>query len=560
MTVKDKLLENPDTLRLIESYILKADDDLKTEFENNDIVDAAGAVEFTNKLADAITELEDSYVNDVASAIRKPDKVDLKQGFSIKNTLEDKMYQLFLKQINETSLETQYADIFHEMFTDYFDNTLTKVSSRIDNEITITDYSKRTKEWLSSWSHQLAELTDISNKEALVKILDSCKDTSKTVEDTAELIAELGVREAGHSARRFAITETYRINNYANMEAMLQNPAAKGKTWEHKGSTKNARKYHLALDGVTIAINKPFELRGADGKVYYPMAPHDSCLPAGEVVHCGCKIRAKTSKEILGKPIKDKELLQKKRIKAADDDWEKEFNKRNKKAADIDFEKVKIDWVKKKTPEEQIKYFGGGHSGKARKALIDAGVVTDDKSLNTLYNRNDKGKRVLKTLKELEDDGIMTVRNKDFNHVIKGEIKSPNEHYPNGRLTKGGHSKSSFDICEKLGLGNVVEGKYSNGVKYGSIPTSTTRSKKNGSHTWFPDDWNDDKILCVWTKVKNRKAEFITDKINDSGDFMGKIYNCDGIAIIYRQDSKGDSFYPVKNQNDYIKGVKLNDK
>lgn len=108
------------------------------------------------------------------------------------------------------------------------------------------------------------------------------------------------------------------------------------------------------------------------------MAPHDTCLPAAEVVHCGCRIKSKTSKEILDKPVEEKKKLHRERLNQANDDWEKEFNERNKKASGIDFEKVKLDWVQKKTPEEQIKYFGGNHSGKARKALIDSGVITTD--------------------------------------------------------------------------------------------------------------------------------------------------------------------------------------
>ena len=64
----------------------------------------------------------------------------------------------------------------------------------------------------------------------------------------------------------------------------------------------------------------------------------------------------------------------------------------------------------------------------------------------------------------------------------------------------------------------------------------------------------------MWTKVKNGKAKFIADKISDRGDLVGKIYDCKGVAVIYRQDDKGDSFYPVKNQIDYIEGVELYDK
>ena len=556
----EALFNNADIIAIIDAYILKADKTLEEEFKENDIVEPAEAVKFVNNFADAVTEIEDSYINEVIGTITNKNNYDLKQGFSVKDILEQKIYDIYLRYIGENSLETQFADIFHDMFTEYFNNVLIKNSERIDSEIKITDYSKKSKEWLSDWSHQLAEILNTNDKEAVIKILDSCKDNSKSIKDTADLIAELGVRKEGGSARNLAKTETYRINNYAEQEAMLQNPSVVGKMWDHKGPVKNARKYHLALDGVTIPVDKPFKLNGIKGGTYYPMAPHDTCLPVEEVANCGCRVRPQTSKDIVSKPPKEKAKQQQERLRQADDSWEREFNEKNKKATGINFEKVKLDWVKNKTPEEQIKYFGGNHSGKARKALLDAGVIVNDEQLNKLYKRSSNGKRVLKTLKELEDDGIMTVRKKDFEHVVIGEMKSPNEHYLNGRLLKGGHSKSSFDKCKKLNLGNTIEGKYSNGVTFGSIPTSTTKIKKNGGHTWFPDDWDDDKILSVWTKVKNGKAKFIADKISDRGDFVGKVYNYESVAIVYRQDIKGDSFYPVKEQNEFIKGVELYDK
>lgn len=219
-----------------------------------------------------------------------------------------------------------------------------------------------------------------------------------SIEDTADLIAELGVRKEGSSARTLAKTETYRINNYAEQEAMLQNPSVVGKMWSHKGPVKNARKYHLALDGVIIPVDKPFKLKGIKGGTYYPMAPHDTCLPVEEVANCGCRVRPQTSKDIISKPQKEKAKQQQERLRQADGAWEREFNEKNKKASGVDFEKVKLDWVQKKTPEEQIKYFGGNHSGKARKALIDAGVINNDKQLNQLYKQNSKGKRGIKNL------------------------------------------------------------------------------------------------------------------------------------------------------------------
>lgn len=59
------------------------------------------------------------------------------------------------------------------------------------------------------------------------------------------------------------------------------------------------------------------------------------------------------------------------------------------------------------------------------------------------------------------------------------------------------------------------------GVKWGSVPTSATKTKRNGGHTWFPDSWDDDKIVTEMYKVKNGKSEFIMDKVNDDGKLLG---------------------------------------
>ena len=98
------------------------------------------------------------------------------------------------------------------------------------------------------------------------------------------------------------------------------------------------------------------------------------------------------------------------------------------------------------------------------------------------------------------------------------------------------------------------EGEYSNGVKWGSVPTSATKTKRNRGHTWFPDSWDDDKIITEMYRVKNGKSEFIMDKVNDDGKLLGQIYNCDNVAVVYRKNEKGDTFYPIKEQEEYIKG------
>lgn len=58
-------------------------------------------------------------------------------------------------------------------------------------------------------------------------------------------------------------------------------------------------------------------------------------------------------------------------------------------------------------------------------------------------------------------------------------------------------------------------------------------------------------------RVKNGKAELMEDELNKEGKKVGKIYKIDGLAVLYRSNSNGESFYPVKNQDDYVKGVRI---
>ena len=524
---------------------------MEQEFKEHDLINPAEAVVFAGELADSVAEINEAQIESAVEVLTNVDNYDLKNPFSVKDVLERKLYDMFLERINSNNMETQYADMFHDMFSEYFDNVLIQTATSIDKDIVISDYSKRTTEWLASWSHDLAEILNTNNYNAVVKILDKCLDNNSTIEETADLIADLGVRAEGYSARRLAITETYRINNYAEMESMLQNPAVIGKMWDHAGTPKNPRPNHLAMHGITIKVNETFTLRGIKGGVYEVMAPHDTILPAEECIHCGCRVKAKTADEILNKSKKEKEKLQQKRLKAADTEWEKEFNAKNKAASGIDFERVKLDWVKKKSPEDQIKYFGGGHSGKARKALIDAGVVNTDEQLNTLYKRNSAGKRQLKTLKELEDSGIMTIRKSTLDHTTKGaftNLKNPSKPpggNNGGKPEKGFHAESSFKLLEDKGFKCQVNETLPNGVRIGTIQEHKTRIKReDNGQVWFPKDWTDDDILVAATAIINNPK----NKMGEN-DYLG-LYKChDENVLIQIYTNKPGSIYPdIDNQ------------
>ena len=534
-----RILNNDDLLKAINCYIIKADEDLEEEFKENGIVEPMAAVALVNAIEDGIIDVEENIVN------------TLMENYKSNDTVNDTVFSDIKHTIQNTEFEIQYADMLHDSFAEMFESSVEACSKEIDKDIVITEYTMKSKDWLAEWAHQLAEILKTQNEDAVIKILESCNDSKSTIKDTQRLIVDLGIRGEGNSSRRLAITETYRVNNYAKEEAFIQNPSVTGKEWVHSGSRKNARKYHLALDGVVIPVSERFNLKGVKGGTHHPMIPHDTSLPVEEVANCKCKIEYRTSKEILNKNADEKAKEQKKRVRESDIEWEKEFNERNKKASGIDFEKVKIDWIKKKSPDEQIKYFGGNHSGKARKALIDSGVIKTDKDLQQLYKRSNSGKRQLKTLKELEDGGIITVRKTMLEHTTKGEftgLKNPKKPRggPNGGKPKGGfHSESSIKELNNIGLKVHIEKVYPNGVRLGSIDEHKSELKKYKEgkkvigQSWFPKDWSDDDILEAGTYVLN------TYKVDDDGiTYRGKYKNVKIVVV----NNKPGTIYPDSNQ------------
>jgi len=65
------------------------------------------------------------------------------------------------------------------------------------------------------------------------------------------------------------------------------------KTWKHNTkllkNPKNARVHHKHLNGTTIPFEESFILKPKDGGTYKARHPHDSDLPAGEVISCQCE-------------------------------------------------------------------------------------------------------------------------------------------------------------------------------------------------------------------------------------------------------------------------------
>lgn len=547
-----------DILLAIDVFLAKADSKLEQELKESAVADIDAAVACVNAIEGAYAdasekmraELKEMFINEIAN-IPKTKLVNM----SMEDIYEEILKKIILN-VQQRPLSTEVLENYVNNVNNFMTANAKAYSDALKERIPFENFTGKTNQWIEDRAQTLAEWTEKSSLDALREFLKKASDTATSVEDLTQYVIDNDIRDSTN-ARRFAVNETLRCNSYAKQDELMQNIEVETKTWHHTGTTNTARPGHLKLDGVTIPKDKPFALVAEKEGVYYCNCPHDDSLPIGEVVNCRCKIEAGTTKDVTSFTDSELKELKDRARKKLDSEWEREFNAKQRKAREdagvLPTVMTPMEF-KNSTKKDIVERLGGARGGGLKRYyLVKSEVIPENEIGNILYSPNGK----LNSLNYLESSGILTIDNKSVEHVVKGDFKAPNEHYPNGRLTKGGHSKSSFDECEKMGLGNVVEGEYSNGVKWGSIPTSTTKLKRNGGHTWFPDYWDNDKIITEMYKVKNGKYNALEQLVDEKGNSIGYIYEIDGIVVTYRSNERGDSFYPVKEQMEYIEGVGL---
>lgn len=481
-------------LDAINTYIRKADEEQEEGLAAEGYVAVGAAVAAMNKIEDAISEILNENTDELLKRLEKSPTIDH-----------------FIKEIwpgmqSEKELRDALEKILHDQFQSLMGECVQQFLIDADEALAVDGrITKPAQDFIESWSSQLADLMHLNTNKQIEKILLESQEKAMSIEQVADAIADSGIRAPGWRARRVAQTEVLRVESYAQLEYMRQDPSVEEKEWVHTGSHKNKpRDNHMAVNGQRVPVEEPFELKGADGIVYHPMLPRDIRLPASESINCHCRMQEIRSEKIMGMSVEERRALREKYMDEVDAEWEAAH------AAD------RVDMIKSMKREDQIKYFGGKDGGRQRMALIDSGVISTDKELEKLYKTGGKGRRQRKSLQELAEDGIFTVSNSTLNHSTVGEFTST------GRLAKGGHSQSCIDILEASGKEYVIIKTYPNGVRVGNVPCHkmTTKNgitenmtnasghpgKKNADigQAWFPESWSDDDIRNAGTYVANR--------------------------------------------------------
>jgi hypothetical protein len=520
----------------IERYLSKADDDLKNTLGDEGYAEAGKTVSVMNdvmeEVEDVLQEQTDSLVDTLEAC-----------GQNGWDTAKKKVKEMF----EEDDTGEKIGDIVLDMYIEAVPVLANTYIKNVENDMGVKTLRKRTNDWFASWSQRLGELMKISSHKQITKLM---KDTIDNGDDIASLtrkIQEGGWRSEYYQAKRVAVTEVLRAHSVAQEEAIQQSPATDRKIWKHTGAHKNQpRQNHVDMDGQIVPKDQPFEMKGIKGGTYSPMYPRDPSLPPEESINCHCIHCGVANDEILGMTYEERKKRQQEIVDNDDGEWEKELRAKNKARAGIEpYDAMKE--FKSKSREEQIKSIGG----KAKMGLYDAGLVTDEKTLKKVKNAS---------LKKLKEDGIFTVDSKGLKHSTVGEFAGirnpalPAGGKNGGNMKSGGHSQANLDELTKKGISYKIEKTYENGVRIGGVENHTSSKKRLGQtgQSWFPENWDNDKVRAAGTYTVNKSDSVI--ELKKDGKLTGYEHHAtfDGVKVIVMTDlgHNPGSIYPDKNQGD----------
>lgn len=312
-------------LNAIDRYIVKADTNFEELLDSEGFYDAATTVKYISAIEEEVAEVLTAQTEFFVMQAEKA--VDLRafagdywEAAKANDGIAVKLYKIFARQL--------------KTFMPHFIDGYIQLT---DAQLRVTRVSKRTLNWVESWSGQLSKIMRLNSHTEIEGILKKGLEEGAGIADFVRDIQESGIREEYYKARRVAVTEVLRAHSVAQNEAIQQSPAIDTKTWRHSGGHKiKPRENHVAMDKQTVPKAQPFAMwSNINAGWYYPMFPRDPSLPPEESINCHCLLQGNASEQALGMSIEERRELQKKALDEMDDVWERELNERNRAEAGI---------------------------------------------------------------------------------------------------------------------------------------------------------------------------------------------------------------------------------
>ena len=319
-----KCAECRSLIKAIDAYIAKVDNDLKDELDAAGYKDAKGTLNSAERLEEALSEAMNRDTEIIAGELERTGDVEEFQ----ENKWGKYRNASALADDIQDAVANELSDVIPRLAGTYLTNT--------DSGLVITALRQRTTDWITSWSQELGSIMKLTSHDGIQSILSDAMSNGWSVPDVTRQLMDGGIRTNYSRARSTALTEMLTAHSVSNQEAYMQSPAVEDKGWRHTGSRRNKpRPNHVDMDGQVVPKDKPFDLTGRDGRIYKPMFPRDTNLPASERVNCHCIHQPVVSEDVLGLPLNERKKLQAQAIADDDRKWAVELDEEKKKKANL---------------------------------------------------------------------------------------------------------------------------------------------------------------------------------------------------------------------------------
>ena len=209
---------------------------------------------------------------------------------------------------NDLFVADEFALLYGVEAAKFLENTtasLTKlIMESIDKEVAFNVLSKRTTDWIESWSEELAEIMQLNTHKAIERELIAAIEAGESIAQVELRLKDMPGFDRKR-ARATARTEVLTASSQANWESFMQSPSVIGKKWKHSGAKKiKPRETHVAMDGEVAGVDELFLVDGEFG-----MYPRDTTFSAKNRVNCGCVLSPVVDEHITGLTQEEKEQI-----------------------------------------------------------------------------------------------------------------------------------------------------------------------------------------------------------------------------------------------------------
>jgi hypothetical protein len=292
----------------VERLLQSLDTVIKAEEEEEDITELVP--EFPG--LDKVPKYIEDYEKKVAKLLRAQRKYFLN---SVKEFVQKELtIQGLLTHLTSLFTGDPFVQDMENLTKDFLKSTITELTSEmmeaIDKDISFNLLSKRTTDWIDTWSKDLGELMKLNTHNALeVELLKVIEDGG-SIQDATLAIKNLPQFDRKR-ARTTALTEILTASSRSQWEAYVQSPAVTKKKWKHSGAKKiKPRKNHKDYDGTEVGVEDKFEIDGHEADY-----PRDPSLPAKERINCHCAMGPVVDEGILSLSKEEKEKLREEALK-----------------------------------------------------------------------------------------------------------------------------------------------------------------------------------------------------------------------------------------------------